>query len=636
VTTELAVPGSSEIDTDVVEGELVAESTELQVIERHDFHEVKLHLVNSVEMAGKFMSWLGERHGSLNVVACDTETGGLEFWKRELRLVQFGDPLQGWAIPWQRWGGVVEEAFEKIAVNRDLKLAGHNWPFDAKFIEHHSDIRVPWHLMHDTRPMAHIIDPTGPTGLKPLSARLIDSKAVAGQRLLDDGMTANKWDWDTVPIDFPPYWIYAAMDCVLTSRLLEHFWRQIMGNYRQVYELEMATARILSEMERRGARIDLEYTERKRGELEEYCESCRTWVLDNHGVHIGSNQKIVQRMQELGHVFRDEDTTATGAYKLDKEVLQGIIGLDDRDERVVQVERTDAVVLAELVYAHRKQQKIISTYLDNFIKNHDDGFLHPSINQLGARTGRMSITQPALQTLPRGDVVRNCFIPRDGNVLISTDYDQVEARLVAHFAQDKGLVDAFAADEDFFTVVARNVNGDQGLQKKDIRRQWTKNAFYALLYGAGVPKMAKTAKVPVEQMQGVVNGIHRSYPGIKTFQHRVETVAAQRAAQEGEPYVIDPFGRKQVAESLDKAYALTNYLIQGAAASILKQALVNMDLMGLGDALVLPVHDEVILDLPKADVEDALPVIKDAMLNVGDWLVPLTAGAEIMERWSKS
>lgn len=632
--TELAIPGSAELDAEVVQGEFVEESTQIQVIERNDFKDVKLHIVNNVEMAGKFMSWLGERHGPFNTIAVDTETGGLEFWKKKLRLVQFGDPLQGWAIPWERWGGVVEEAFQRIWENRDVKIIGHNMPFDAKFIEYHTDIKMPWHLVHDTRVAAHILDPTQPTGLKPLGSRLVDPKAVAGQRLLDDGMTANKWDWDTVPIDFPPYWIYAAMDCVLTSRLFEIFWPQINASFRQVYELEMGAARILSEMERRGARIDLEYTQRKRQELEEYCEQCRTWVLENHGVHIGSNAKVAQRMIELGYPL--EKRTASGQYALDKEVLQEIIGLDDRDERIVQVERTPAVVLAELVYAHRKQQKIISTYLDNFLKDHDNGFLHPSINQLGARTGRMSITNPALQTLPRGDVVRNCFIPRDGNVLISTDYDQIEARLVAHFAQDQGLVGAFAADDDFFTVVARNVNNDDTLQKKDIRRQWTKNAFYALLYGAGVPKMAKTAKVPIEQMQEVVNGLHRSYPGIKMFQHKVENVAAQRKMTEGAPYVIDPFGRKQVAESVDKAYALTNYLVQGTAASILKQALVNMDMQGLGDYLILPVHDEVILDIPRAEVEDALPIIKESMLNVGDWLVPLTAGADLMERWSKS
>jgi DNA polymerase-1 len=584
-------------------------------------------------MAGRFMTWLGERHGDYNAVAVDTETGGLEFWKEPLRVVQFGDEMTGWSIPWDRWGGVVEEAFTKIEKHADdIQLIGHNMPFDAKFIEWHTDVKMPWHRVHDTRVMAHLLDPVNPTGLKPLGARFVDPTAVASQRILDEGMTNNKWTWRTVPLTFPPYWIYAAMDTVLTARLFAQFKPKIDTAFKRVYDLEMGVARIISEMERRGARIDLEYTARKKRELEEYCEQCRLWVLENHGVHIGSNQKVAQRFLELG--LELNATTATGAWKLDKEILRSIIGLDDRDERVAQVERTPAVVLAELVYAARKQQKIVSTYLENFLNDHHDGFLHPSINQLGARTGRMSITNPALQTLPRGDVVRNCFIPRDGNVLISTDYDQIEARLVAHFAQDRGLIEAFAAEEDFFTVVARNVNGDATLQKKDPRRQWTKNAFYALLYGAGVDKMSKTAKVHIDQMRAVVDGIHRSYPGIRTFQHKVENVAAQRQMQEGEAYVVDPFGRRQVADD-DKAYGLVNYLIQGTAASILKQALVNLDMMGLGNYLVLPVHDEVIIDIPRDEVEAATPVIKEAMLSVGEWLVPLTAGVDVMERWSK-
>lgn len=598
-----------------------------QVIERKGLDDVQLHFVDNMEMVGKFATWLSERHEN-DFIACDTETGGLEFWKQPLRLVQFGDTMQGWAIPWERWGGAAVEVLQKYTG----RLGFHNSPFDAKFIEHHMGIKLPWHQVEDTLVMAHILDPTNPVGLKPLGSRFVDAKAVASQRMLDEAMSDKKWTWATVPVDFPMYWIYGAMDTVITSRLNAIFKPKIDAGYAELYDLEMATRRIIAGMEARGARIDIPYVERKQKELVEYVENCRTWVLNNHGIHIGSNQKVGQRMIELGYQLTE--TTNSGQWKLDKEVLQGIIGLDDRDNRLINVERTPAVVLAELVYAARKSDKIRSTYMDNFLTMHDNGFLHPSINTLGARTGRMSVTNPALQTLPRGDVVRNAFIPREGNSLISIDYDQIELRLITHFAQDTGLRDAFMSGDDFFTTVAREIYGDPDLDKKDPRRQLTKNCMYAKGYGAGVEKMAKTAKVPFDVMKGVADGLDRRFPGIRALQHKVEQQAMGRLNTEGEAYIIDPFGRRQVADQ-DKVYGLVNSLVQGTAAGILKKALVNMDLMGLGDYLILPIHDEVMLDVPKDDIEEALPIIKEAMTSVGEWMVPLTAEPSVMDRWSK-
>lgn len=588
--------------------------------------DVKLHLIDSLDTAFEFKRWLGERHEG-DMIAVDTETGGLDYLRDDLRLVQFGDTRNGWAVPWHDWRGLVKE----VLVTYEGQMACHNLPFDAKFLELHTGSKLPWPRMHDTLVMAHIIDPTRPVGLKPLAGRLIDHKAVSSQRILSEGMTNNKWTWATVPIEFQPYWVYAAMDTILTARLWNYFHDTIFTHYERIYSLEMATLRITSEMERRGSRIDLEYTERKMTEMQESVEKCAEWAQRIHGITLGSNVKVAQRLIELGYPLTEK--TDKGAWKLDKEVIQGILGFDDQDRQVVNVEQTPVTDLVGTVYKARKAQKIISTYFMNFLKSHDNEILHPSIKTLGARTGRMSITQPALQTLPRGSVVRDCFIPREGNVLISTDYDQIEMRLMGHFSRDQGLHDAFESGDDFFNVLARRIYNDPTITKNDPRRQLTKNTAYGKAYGAGVAKLAATAKVPFESMKATNDAFDSFYPGVRSFQKKVEKIATDRLFSDGEAYVIDPFGRRQVAEE-DKVYTLTNYLLQGTAGGILKQALVNMDMCGLGDYLTLPIHDEIILDMPRDQLDAAKPIIKESMEGVGDWWIPLTAGIDVIEeRW---
>jgi DNA polymerase-1 len=591
---------------------------------------VKLNLVDDTETAHQLMSWLGERRP---VLAVDTETSGLEDWKPDsrLRLVQFGDAKTGWSVPYDLWKGLVLEVFQKYQGD----LVFHNIAFDGRWIERHCNLTLPWGRSHDTMIMHQLIDPNPPHGLKPLGNRIVDRRASAGQHNLEVAMAEQKWTWDTVPVDFGPYWQYAALDTVITANLWEAFQPQITDRFSRIYDIEMSTVRITSAMERRGARIDVAYTEEKLEELRNYVDTCRKWVVDEHGIHIGSNDKVADRLIELGIELTER--TDTGRWKLDKEVLQSIIHLDDTEEQTLAVERTPGSLLAETVYNARRAQKICSTYFVNFLEGRDRNgdVVHPSIRTMGARTGRMSVTSPALQTLPRGRVVRDAFIPREGNVLISTDMDQVEMRLLAHFGQESGLKEAFLAEEDFFNVIARQIFQDPTIVKGDPRRQITKNVSYAKIYGAGHAKMALTAGVPVEHIKYVDGGLDALYPGIRRFQKEVEFTAAQRLADEGQCYVTDPFGRYQPTEP-DKAYALVNYLIQSTAASLLKQSLIQMDASGLGEFLILPVHDEVILDVPKEQVDDALPIIKDCMESGGglEWFVPLTAGVDVMEdRW---
>jgi DNA polymerase I len=261
--------------------------------------------------------------------------------------------------------------------------------------------------------------------------------------------------------------------------------------------------------------------------------------------------------------------------------------------------------------------------------------VHPTIWPVGTRTARMSITSPALQTLPRKDpTVRDAFVPTTSdNVLIAIDADQIEFRLAAHFSRDEGLRHAFLNTPDVFNAIASEAFGDT-ITKGDPRRQTMKNGVYGKLYGAGVAKIAVTAGVPVHAMEVVMARFDQMYPGILQLQRQIESVARQRAATEGRPYVVTPTGRRMPGDP-GKEYTLVNYLIQSHAAEILKRGINDLDAVGLGEYLILPVHDELVLDVPREDLDDIKQTLVNTLNAVGkDYFVPLTWGADVMqERW---
>jgi DNA polymerase-1 len=577
--------------------------------------DVELELVDSIDKAQEFMRWLGERR---SVLAFDTETTGLDPEKDRLRLVQFGDLQRGWSIPWERWGGVAVEAISKY----DREMVGHNSKFDVRFIERHAGIRMPRELIHDTRLMCHIINPAASTALKPNAARLVDSTAAYASQKLDEVMTLQKWTWATIPIDFQLYWVYGALDTVLTAHMYEKLSHQIKTSYNKVYEVERAVQFVLADMEARGSRIDIEYTKRKSAELATFANNVSDWCLQKYKINPGSNREVTEALQRLGIELTAR--TNSGAYALDEDVITQILGVEF--ESVDSSMLSEGQTLAYQVLARRKSEKIRSTYLDTFLEYVDEnGFVHPRMNQLGARTGRMSMERPALQTLPRGRIVRDCFIPREGNTLLSADFDGVEMRILAHFAQDKNLIDAINSG-DIHLATAQRVFNDSTITKKDPRRQIAKGVGFAKIYGAGADKIALTAGVPVEAAREFLTQYDAMFPGVREFQNSVAKTVEARKRNEGQAYVKTPLGRLQLSDN-DRDYALVNALIQGMAADVFKEALIRLDESDAGDHLLLPVHDEIIADVPLEDVEEMKDVIVKAMSD-DRWAVPLTVGID--------
>lgn len=578
--------------------------------------DIQMHLVDNIETAWRMKSWLGERR---DVLGLDTETSGLDAWAPDarLRLIQIGDHRTGWAIPWDGWGGAAIECLDAW----DGPITLHNAAFDAKWLKIHANWEMPWHRTHDTMIMAQIERPGGRNDLKHLSTQFIDPRADAGQKDLKDAMAKNGWDWGDIPVDLESYWVYSALDPILAAHLWSHF--RTDQTFPEAYDLEMAVRRICTNMEMDGMRVDVEYSKQKFDELSAYVENSKKWAQETFGFSIGSNVQLADYFaNKLGAKF--DVFTTTNNPSVDK-VQLGIFQ-HSQDPRVKQ--------MADFVMGVRGADKTANSYFKNFVQMEREGILHPSIKTMGARTGRMSVTDPALQTIPSKDaLVRGAFIPSNpGEVIVSCDYSQVELRLMAHFSGDDNLQQAFRdADrtgEDFFTNLGKQIYNDPNFSKKDKRRKLVKSTMYGLIYGAGAAKMAETAGISVAEMQEVVDAVHATFPGIKDFMTSIENIGGKREKTEGFGYIVTGSGRKIPADK-GRLYSLLNYTLQGNAAELMKKAVVRLDAAGYGPYMKMVIHDEVVFSMPEGMIEQALPEIEEIMSYTdGEFAVDLLAEPE--------
>lgn len=575
--------------------------------------DVRLNLVENLDDAMEFMRWLGERRP---ILACDTETGGLEWWKQPLRLVQVGDGQTGWAIPWQDWGGLAKQALREY----EGEIVFHNLKFDLHFLEMNG-APMRRDRLHDTSIMSHLLDPLRPRALKKLAQRFVDPFAAAGQSSLTEGMHKNKWTWATVPVDFGPYWVYSALDPVITARIHEQFYPQITSEFWTVYETELAVLFAVADMERRGMAVDLAYCRDAHDRLYDYVDETKQWIKAEFGVPAGSLQQVAHRLRRDGVELTEK--TKSGGWKMDEGVLSSL----DHP-------------LAGAVLDVRQTQKIAKSYFAAIIRNEHNGKIHCDVNPLGARTGRMSVSRPPLQQLPSGSpLVRDAFVSEHGR-LISTDWDQVELRLLAHFADERKMIEAIHAGVDLHTWAAQQIHRREEISKPE--RKLVKNGSFLKVYGGGAGALAEQQGIPEAEAEEFLAMYDATFPGVPRFGEKLEREARRRLQTEEIAYIKTPIGRRhRIEEEFDPEtgkrqipyYKLTNYMIQGTAADLLKRKVIALDDAGAGEYLRLLVHDEVIADAPTGEAEEIARLISDVMTETEEYVVPLTASAEIVSRW---
>ena len=299
----------------------------------------------------------------------------------------------------------------------------------------------------------------------------------------------------------------------------------------------------------------------------------------------------------------------------------------------------EAIPMIRAVQDAKKAGKVVSTYLAKMLDMAgSDDILHYAIHTIGAqRTGRSSISNPSMQNFSR-DIpqVRGGFRPRPGHVLISFDADQIEMRLAAHFSGDRRLIEDFAYCDanglSFFLNFAQTIYGP--ITKSDPRYTTSKNTAYGTVYGSGPETAAATAGVTLEAIKPIYAAWKSRYRRLDKWGR--DLVNAQKYQHHHRPQVTTWYGRRLYARP-GKEYGLVDYEVQGSAAECLKLAALNVDAAGYGSLLRLPVHDELILEVPIGDAEAVLrDVTKILNDTTSGFKVPVTWSGTIMEtRWTK-
>ena len=555
-----------------------------------NFEDIRLTRVDTLDDVLDFRAWLGERRP---ILAVDTETTGLNVNRDWIKLAQFGDGGAGWALDYRDWRGAIREAIHDYR----RPMVCHNLLYDSKMLKK-DGIVIPQQYAHDTMVMAFLMNPAYRMDLKGAAAKYVDPRAQVGKGLLEQAMSSGGFTWETVPTDLPAYWQYGILDTCLTALLAEALWPTIKAQYRYAYELELACIHVLREGELHGILVDEEVRQRTENKLLQDIEELTPQIpIQNPG----SDKQVLEYLRHIGAGEHLIFKTDRGNVSVDKNALRYVSMM--------------GFPVADLIEKYRSRSRMLGNYIHKFREYPYglavNGVLSASTRPVQARTGRMSITDPPLQTLPRGRVVRDCIVARPGHRILLADFMGMEMRALASLANEETMLAAFARGDDMHNFVATSVYGE-GFTKQ--QRATAKNAGFAKIYGAGLPQFAATAKIPIHEAQAFLAKYDEMFPGVSRYmEEMIEGVRRQaRSSPNGMGFVELQDGRHLPIE-LKKAYVSVNYKIQGGCAVVLKEKLVELDAAGLGPFFRLPVHDEAFFEVPEEHVTVAREIIRRVM-----------------------
>lgn len=578
--------------------------------------DLKLNVLDSPDKMWEFWQWITTRH---EYIAVDTETTGLDWWNPafRVRLIQFGDATSGWSVPFHQWTGLVEGVFSWMSTHR-VRAVFHNAAFDLQALRSEK-VSVDISIVEDTFVWASLLGfAEDSRQLKSIAVREFGSWAKFGQALLQRGMQNAGWTWETVPMNYPPYIVYGAVDPILTAMYWEKI-RPARERFLWHHSLEVATLDITGKMARNGLAVNTNYCIEQGQSFQDRYDAVVA-ELNKHGIESpGQNAAVGKLLKEAGVLPKVVKLTGTGDISVDKDLL----GMVQHP-------------VAKLVLEGRRLNKLHG-YLKAMLKAaggevDDRVLIHPEIRSIEAKTGRMSVANPALQQLPSPDeddpeslLVRAAVVPRsEDEVLVGADFGQIELRIFASLTGDTNLqrvlneTDAAKArgdmrNADFFAAMGRDVYHDPSFEKSDPRRRLLKGTTYATMYSAGEAKIAETAKVTQEEISQVLKAMRGRYTAFETLGN--ELIKNGGRGPYGEPIssVETPTGRRFAVAHRSERRKLINYLVQGHSAEILKMAIQNVRELGWEDNLMLPVHDEIIMSVPREKSQQALDDLTEAM-----------------------
>lgn len=392
-----------------------------------------------------------------------------------------------------------------------------------------------------------------------------------------------------------------------------------------LYNNEMELMIALYAMERYGMPVDTSYEQTLKADLQTLTDDAERAIYEEAGrmFNINSAKQLYDVLIALGVNDRLIGRTDKGNPKLDKNALNDLAENHD-------------VSIVKKILEYRKYEKLLTTYADGIYSQRDAANrVHGSINQTEATTGRMSITKPALQTLPKRDKrIRKAFVPDDGYQMWFFDLDQVEYRLFAHYAKLPSLLEQIKNGYDVHAATAATLFGldldelvrkvHEGDDEATAHRSRAKTLNFALIYGMGNQALANDLKVPLTEATEIKARYFSTMPEARIFINTVQQVIKMRG------YVKNFFGRRRRLDP-DDCYKAPNALIQGCAADYIKHKIVRIYkfLMwnGYKTHMTNVVHDEVVFDIYNDEAHLA-PTLRWLMSDFETFRCPITAGSE--------
>lgn len=518
---------------------------------------------------------------------------------------------------------------KSVLEDSNIKKTMQNAKFDYNVFKNYG-IKVSG-IIFDTMLASYIKDPSRKHSLKTQSLEHLSHVMQEITELIGSGK--NQISMECVSIDDAAS--YACDDAYATLKLTD-FWKNNLDEkeLKFLYDVEVPLALILADMEYEGVSIDAGYLNKLSAEFSQRVLQLEEKIYELAGVPFNINSPkqvgdiLFNRLQIPMKKKRGKDNYSTGA-----EVLEELAG---------------EYKICEYLLAHRKFSKLKSTYTDSLpqLISKKDGKIHTNYNQTVTSTGRLSSSNPNLQNIPirteEGNKIRNAFIASgEEGVLLSADYSQIELRLLAHVSRDDNLIEAFCSGEDIHTLTAAKVfEVPPEAVTKDMRYK-AKAVNFGIIYGQSKYGLAKALNIAPFAAEMFIEKYFATYPKVREYMQNTIKFAHENG------FVETMFGRKryllnelsspnnQIREFAQRA--AINQPLQGAAADLIKMAMVELDKQlkqnNLRSKMIMQVHDELILDIVKDEFEEVKKLTLQAMTLNQPLLVPLVVDVNFGKSW---
>jgi DNA polymerase-1 len=569
------------------------------------------------------------------VVCFDTETTGLDPLSAELVGIAFSwEKGKGYYLPFPPEREAAQALIEQLRPffeSEDIEKVGQNLKYDIKVL-HKYQLSVQGPLF-DTMLAHYLINPDMRHNMDILAETYLNYTPISITELIGK-KGKNQLSMREVPLEKQTE--YAVEDADITLQLREHFEQELgEAKTRELFEqIEIPLLRVLADMELEGINLNTAYLD----ELSEVLEADISRLMKQIYQAAGQEFNIASPRQ-LGDILFGQmklvdkpKKTKTGQFSTAEEVLADLA----KDHEIVRD-----------VLEYRGLTKLKSTYVDALPEQvaPSTGRVHTDYMQTVAATGRLSSNNPNLQNIPirteRGRLVRKAFIPRDENYqLLAADYSQIELRIIAALSEEENMIEAFRKGEDIHASTAARVFGVPIAEVSRDQRANAKTVNFGIIYGVSAFGLSNQTELSRSEAKELIDTYYETYPKLKAY------MAAQVDFARENGYVQTVLGRRRYLKDINSRNAVVrgaaernavNAPIQGSAADIIKIAMIKIHKRlqeeNFLSKMLLQVHDELVFDAHKEEIDKLTPMIRTEMENAYELAVPLVVDVGLGSNW---